>query len=273
VAAASVHTTLSQTVCPICYLPSPQPTLSMPLSCQSSSGTGPTYMLLVGDPGLTGHDVLDLFEASAQTEFNLLQGQGNHTIACRMSSRTDVLNALTMNGFIDGGAMYFGHSGLRGDYVNGVFVGSTEIFVGQNQGADTNIASYNVSSLSYIQTGNGGTNFMGPSAAMRLFGCNTSYTIPNDTYNAAAHYFTSSEFSIAELLAGSLNRGVYGYEVGMYFGVTDIQHDPWIKGVDKRGKPRKVPDQIPMYMIPEGTPGRKPNPLSCRPNAGHCTAN
>jgi hypothetical protein len=70
-----------------------------------------------------------------------------------------------------------------------------------------------VSSLNFIQTGNGGTNFIGTSAAITLNGCNTAYTVPNDAYNAQGHYFPSSEFSIAQLLADSINRGGYGIKL------------------------------------------------------------
>ena len=256
----------NQTTCPICYL-SPGPP---PASCTSSVGTAPEYVLLIGDPGIGSHNVIDLFALAAQTQFNTLASQGNTVVACRVSTIQDVYNALTLNGYIDGGVIYFGHSGLRGNYQNGNLVdASTEIFVGGDKGADTNIASYNVDYLSGVQTSNAGGNPIGPTAALTINGCDSTNTIRGD-YWAIQNGWTYTEFSIAELVSNKINRGVYGYDVGMYFGLSDAQHDPWISGVDEQGKPRKVPEVLPMYMVPEGAPGHKPKPLGCRPNAGHC---
>ena len=260
----------NQQSCPICYLPLANPLSNPPTSCTWFVGTQPEYVLLVGDPGIGEHNVEDLFALAAQTQFNTLQGQGNTVAACRVSTIQDVYNALTLNGPIGGGVIYFGHSGLRGNYVNGKLTQeSTEVFVGGDKGPNTNIASYNVTYLNGIQTANSGGNFIDANAAMTINGCDSTYTIPDDFY-AMQNGWSNTEFSIAELISDNINRGVYGYDVGVYFGTTDAQHDPWVSGTDEQGKPRKVPEVLPMYMVQEGTPGHKPRPQACRPNAGHC---
>lgn len=248
--------------CPLCYLPAPNPG-STQNSCITSSGTASAYVILVGDPGLPGHNVLDLFALAAQTQFNILKQQNHSVAACRVSLIQDVYRALTQNGYIDGGVIYFGHSGLRGPFPGVPKLYSSEIFIGENSGSDTNIASFNVSYLSGIQTANFNHNFIDQSATITINGCEAGKTVFD--------FYAQKDLSIAELLAKNLNRTVYAYEVGMYFGTTDAQHDKWVTGVDATGKPRKVPDVLPMYMIPEGAPGNKPLPLICRPNAGHCT--
>jgi hypothetical protein len=77
--------------CPICALQSPQ--------CVTQ-GTGPAYLILVGDEGLNnpnGHnyDVNYGFALVAQQKANDLQGQGNQVIACRVSTVQQFSNAIT----------------------------------------------------------------------------------------------------------------------------------------------------------------------------------
>jgi hypothetical protein len=93
--------------CPICSLPAPS---SLP-SCLTISGSGPTYLLLIGDPGKDIHNVGQNFNITAQTAANAFQLQGNKVVACRVSSVENVVSALTSNGFIGGGVAYFGHGG------------------------------------------------------------------------------------------------------------------------------------------------------------------
>jgi hypothetical protein len=95
-----------------------------------------------------------------------------------------------------------------------------------------------------------------------ISGCNAAYTLFDK--------YAQKKLSIAELLANNLNRVVYAYEVGMYFSTRDAQHDKWVNGMDQQGHPRKAPDALPMYMVPEGAPGHKPSPFICRPNSGPC---
>jgi hypothetical protein len=78
--------------CAICNLPPP---VTPATSCTTFAGTGPTYLILVGDhglpahDGLPGHDVNYGFSLAAQQNANDLQAQGNKVIGCRVSSATD----------------------------------------------------------------------------------------------------------------------------------------------------------------------------------------
>jgi hypothetical protein len=97
---------------------------------------------------------------------------------------------------------------------------------------------------------------------MWINGCEAAITIFDTSYNGYV--------SIAQLISVNLNRGVYGYDVAMYFSQNDAQHDKHVDGFyDPHGK--NLPSALPMYMIPDGTHGHKPNPLACRPTGGYCS--
>jgi hypothetical protein len=237
-------------VCPICALPAPTGTQA---TCTSISGNQSTYLLLVGDPGLPGHDVYNAFNLAAQTEMNALQAQGHLVIACRVSTVDYVVNALTTHGVIDGGVIYFGHSGLFGyeDASGHVVAYSTNVFVGQSPAASgyrPNINTTNVNSLAAVQTGNAGSNSLGGNAVFTINGCEAGLTIDD--------YLSQTRTAIAQPIANNLKRGVYAYDVGMYFGPNDIQDDRYRTGVG-----RIAPAVLPVYMVPDGAPGHKPGPI------------
>jgi hypothetical protein len=93
----------SDASCPICNLQSPQ--------CTTMEGAQSTYVIIVGDPGLGEHNVGNGFNLAAQQRANDLQSQGHRVVACRASSAQDFDNVLIQHGYIDGGVIYFGHSG------------------------------------------------------------------------------------------------------------------------------------------------------------------
>jgi hypothetical protein len=117
--------------------------------------------------------------------------------------------ALSLNGTIDGGVYYFGHSGTRRITTATNMVQTTELFVGQLPGDNTNITAKNVSFLKPLQTANGGNNFLGPNVSVVVDGCESAKTIYDSTVNGYT--------SIDELLSFNLGRGVYGYDVYMHF--------------------------------------------------------
>jgi hypothetical protein len=235
--------------CPICNL-SP-PALPSGTSCTVISGTGSSYLILVGDPGHTIHNVGNEFNFAAQTAANSLQSQGNNVIACRVSSVQNVVAALTSSGRIDGGVIYFGHSGPYHDFsVNG---NVSILAVGAGSGDDTNVSFRNVSQLSAVLTAfNGSQNIIGTNAAILLSGCNAGVTI----YDAYAIF----ETSIAQQISNKTQRGVYAYTVGLYFSQLDADHDPYVNGVGRNG-----PSGVPAYMVPEGAPGHKPKTVPFTP--------
>ena len=220
--------------CPICDLTSP--------SCMTIAGTQSTYLLIVGDQGRNngpGHDwnVGYSFGLAAQQQANNLNSQGNRIIACRATTVQDFNSALTTNGLIDGGVIYFGHAGR-------IEVGTSiyrALFVGQDPDTNDNLYSGNVNVLSNAQ--------LGSNAAITLNACDTGITEPGQGP------------PIAQVISNQLGRGVYGYAVGMYFSSYNPASDP-----SRTGAGKNAPSDLPVYMVPEGPPGNKPSPIPFVPN-------
>ena len=86
-------------------------------------------------------------------------------------------------------------------------------------------------------------------------------------YTVSDYYSHSKQTSVAQMIANQLKRGVYGYEVGTYFSHVDAAHDPYIDGRDPLNpqKSRYVTPNLPMYLVPEGTPGNKPQAVGRQP--------
>jgi hypothetical protein len=243
--------------CPICNLPPPTQSPQAP-SCTTFPGSGPTYLLLIGDPGLDPHNAHQAFNLAAQTEANSRQSQGNNVVACRVSSVENVVTALTSEGFIGGGVIYFGHSGPFGpvDPVTNRPLWQVSILAaGEGTGDSTNVSFRNVSELSAVQTAyTGGQSIIGPNAAILLTGCRAAVTIYD--------HYALFETSIAQLIANDTKRGVYAYKASTYFSlknVTNATSSNWA------GEPNPLPESVPMYLIPEGPPGRKPAPTPFKP--------
>ena len=219
--------------CPFCTLVSPQ--CSAPMA-----GGQSTYVIVIGDEGANhgaGHnwDMGYTFPLAAQQRANDLNAQGHRVIACRATTVQDFNHALTSNGLIDGGVIYFGHSGRIP--VNGVLYSA--LFVGQDPPTNENMYAGNVMALSNAQLGN--------NAAIWLNGCDGGTDAPGGS-------------SIAQLISNQLNRGVYAYDVGVYFSSYTIANDPYV-----RGDGRMAPGDLPVYAVPEGTPHRKPDYIPFTP--------
>jgi hypothetical protein len=184
---------------------------------------GSKYVLLEGDPGLShppsgiSHNVGNLFNRAAETKSNSLISSANSTVVNRVSSVQDFNTQLTSNGYIDGGIIYFGHGGPH-LYPDGSIL--SILAPGQGDDPSTNVASYNVGTLSNAQ--------LGPSATIVLNTCRAGF---------------GRSKSIAQLLANQLRRKVYAYPVGMFFST-----DPAARFPSKD----QLPDSTPMYMIPWG---------------------
>jgi hypothetical protein len=230
--------------CPICTLPAGS---QLP-SCLTIPASGPTYLLLVGDPGTT-HNVGFNFAIAAQTEANELQTQGNNVVACRVSSVENVASAMTANGFIGGGVIYFGHSGPYNafDENNNVLGRITLLAPGQAIGGDSNITFQNVTQLSAVQTGYNGSNIIGTSASILINGCRAGVVVRD--------YYANYPTSIAQLISNQTQRGVYAYTVGMYFSLNSAQT---ATSRNYLGEPDPLPASFPLYLIPVGPPGNKP---------------
>jgi hypothetical protein len=221
--------------CPICGLTSPS---CLPVIAGSQS----TYLLIVGDPGLNlgpGHNWNqgDSFALAAQQQANDLNSQGHRIIACRATTVQDFNNKLTTNGQIDGGVIYFGHAGKYPDPASGTLFSA--LFVGQDPITNENMYAYNVATLSNAE--------LGPNAAIWLNGCDAGKDAPGGS-------------SIAQLISNQLHRGVYAYDVGTYFSSSNAANDTSINGIGL-----KAPLDLPVYMVPEGTPGKKPDYIPFTP--------
>jgi len=244
--------------CFICTLPPPNPPQVI-TSCLTFVASGPTYLILVGDAGLQGHNLADLPSLAAQQKANDLQGQGDNVIACRVSTIQDFNAALTTNGFIAGDVIYYGHSGLRG-FGTPVTQYASLIFVGQGTGDNTNIGAYNIALLC-PPPGCKIDTILSSNTAIRINGCQAGETVLG--YYTSPHIQTS----IAQLISNQLRRGVYAYDVGAYYSHLDAAHDLYFDGKDPiTGKIRLVSDNLPMYAIPQGAPGKKPPAIAFTPH-------
>jgi hypothetical protein len=157
--------------------------------------------------------------------------------------------------------IYFGHSGPFTDpLANNQEV--SILAVGQNGGNyDYNVSGHNASQLTAVETALNGQNIIGSNAAITLNGCEAGYTI----YDHYAFQWTS----IGQLVSTNTQPGVYAYKVGEYASLNSAAN---ATSKDYTGEPNPIPFTIPLYMIPLGTPGHKPAPVSFCPS-GSCPAN
>ena len=169
------------------------------------------------------------------------------------------MTALTINGFISGGVFYYGHGGpfhtLDGA---GHVTGTVSILApGQGTGADSNITFQNVSQLSAVRTAyNGSQNIIGPAAAIWINGCSAGKKIYDE--------YALFETSIAQQISNKTQRGVYAYEKGMYFSLHDAASGT---SSNYTGEPNPLPASLPLYLVPNGPAGNKPQPLGFTPQS------
>jgi uncharacterized protein YjdB len=233
--------------CAICNLPPP---VTPATSCTTFAGNGPTYLILVGDPGLAPHNVNYGFSLAAQQNANDLQGQGNKVIGCRVSSATDFNNALTTNGFIGGGVIYFGHSGPY-LYSSNPRIVLSILAIGQASGGDTNLSYSNINEI----CPSGCSSILGPNITLVINGCRAAATVSGDPSDITG----ISSTPIAKVLARQLNIKVTAYMVGTYFSLNNAANatsNNWT------GEPNPLPTSVPMYLIPEGPHGNKKPPTA-----------
>jgi hypothetical protein len=229
-------------------------------------GVPPTYLILVGDPGLNnspGHNynLGDLPSLAAQQKANELnrQGTGNWVVVCRVSSVQDFNAALTevasgevIPGQITGGVFYFGHSAIQ-QLVNSSNVVIEEHSIlapGEGTGVDTNIGDFNVKKLQNTQ--------LGPNATITLNGCNAGLRTPVFRRPSIAQ-----SISLQLVIPGTppLARPTFAYDVGVYFSHQDADHDKHFNGLDLvngQEVARKVSWGLPMFAVPEAVSGFKP---------------
>jgi hypothetical protein len=63
--------------------------------------------------------------------------------------------------------------------------------------------------------------------------------------------------SIAQQIANNTKRDVKAWKKGLYFSLNDAAH---ATSSNFKGEPDPVPTVLPLYLIPNGTPGSKPDP-------------
>ena len=153
--------------------------------------------------------------------------------------------------------VYYGHSGPH-DYYDAtghIYQSLSILALGQGQGFYTN--------LEYDNANLATNSMLGVNAAMILKGCNTIAKVAG-VFSGQDLYGTSQS-AIANVIARQIERRVFGYPVGTYFSQVSAQDATtfgWVKGKDP------LP-QLPMYLIPEGTPANKPPLYVCDP-VGAC---
>jgi hypothetical protein len=203
---------LSQTEAPGALLqPGLRPSDTAPL-------VGQTYVSLVGDRGLGGHNVGRLFDLAASTRASALTASGDTVFTHRVSSVQDFNTGLTTHGPITGSAFFFGHAMQGNNFTVSLLA------AGEGQGADTNITEFNVNQISGAQ--------MGPNASLFIYGCHAGLRPQNRPAGK----------SIAQALADQLNRAVYAWRVGLFFS----------NNLNVRRSSDASPTGPTIYMLPEG---------------------
>jgi hypothetical protein len=115
-----------------------------------------------------------------------------------------------------------------------------------------------VSQLKAVTTASNGQNIIGTNAVITLNGCEAGL----NWYDHYVFQYTC----IAQLVSTNTQRGVYAYKDGEY---ASLNPAATATSKDYTGEPDPIPFTIPLYMIPLGTPGKKPAPLPFLPG-GNC---
>ena len=138
-----------------------------------------------------------------------------------------------------------------GTLSDGTKIKVTGLFIGEQANPDSNLIKTESGLGSYRNLcGSGCTidSFLSKSSAIRLNGCKPGADI--------ADYYKQYPISIAQLISKQLNRRVYAYTVGVYFSQLPLD-DPRQPYTVTKGM-KNPPDSLPMYAVPDGTPGNKP---------------
>jgi hypothetical protein len=206
---------------------------------------GPTYLLLVGQPGIE-YNAGQSFVLAAETASAALtqSGASSNSVPVLVSTVSDFAAALTGNGFITGGVTplttlgmngpiaggvtFFGHGGWL-DLGGGVY--DSALFLSPTRGSVYNLWIQNVGQLS---NANLGTN-----ATIVLYACNAG-----KNRNAGD--------SIAQLVANQLRRTVWAYPVDMWYSADPTPRIMLPVGRNADGTPiwPKVKSTTPLYMVP-----------------------
>lgn len=225
-------------------------------SCTTLPGNGSTDLILVGDPGLTPHNVRSLFNLAAQQKANDLNAAGDNVIACRISSANDMGFALIgelpgegLVGQITGQVFYFGHSGTYHDPASPPASIESILAAGEEGASPTN-PHPNVDAqdvylmLKGVRTAYRGKNILSDSTSLWIFGCAPAEVVFD--------YFANNWISIAQLISNVIQHGVYAYDVGVYFSHKDANHE------DVKFRTGILDSNLPVYMVPVGGPPKKP---------------
>lgn len=177
-----------------------------------------TYLILVGEQGLGGHDQGTNFLRAAETRKAELESWGNQATIVPVGSVTEVRDALLNNEQITGGVIFYGHGGL---------IPNTDriaLHIGQGSGLDSNLDRNNVWRLD-------GRN-LGPKAVIELNACHSGLALPGRP-------------ALAQAIANQLQRWTTGYDTGIKFtGRPGVY-----------GRAKYPPSKGPVYMVP-APPGR-----------------
>jgi hypothetical protein len=233
--------------CAICNLPPPSAPAT---SCAVFTAPGSTYLILVGDSG-TDHNVKQGFNLAAQQNANELQAQGNNVIACRISTATDLNNALTKNGSIGGGVVYYGHSGPYLYSTNPDVILSI-LAIGNAVGGDSNLHYHNIGEVCPPP---GCSGILNSNITFAINGCRAGKKVAGDPSDASG----ITQTPIAKILARQISIRVSGYLVGTYFS---LHNAATASSSNYKGEPDPLPQSLPMYLIPEGAPGNKKAPTA-----------
>jgi RHS repeat-associated protein len=181
----------------------------------STNATPSTYLILEGQSG-PNHNVAGLFDLAAQTYKAQLAANGDSAVIVSISTEQDLATALTSNGEITGGVVYFGHAG-------GVETTSGAVYSALFISPGNTLTSRNIGNLS--------SDNLAPGISITINACNAG-TSPN-----------GAATPIAQLIANQLNETTYAYNAPMFFS-----NNP---STNNSSQVSHISSSAPVYMLPE----------------------
>jgi hypothetical protein len=164
------------------------------------------YLIVVGDAGLGEHNVGENFQRAAETRQSELESEGHTVDVVNVSAVTEFNEAMSNGDEIDGGLIYIGH----GSY--------NALYIGENEGDDTNLTEANISSLSNDNLSAGCT--------VQLLACYTG---------------SGASQSIAQRIADQLDRPVIAPSLDLSFSSDPTTY------LSAPGE--RPPNTGPLYMV------------------------
>jgi uncharacterized protein RhaS with RHS repeats len=171
------------------------------------------FAILVGDSGKNHWNVGHNFTRAAMTREAEMEAKGHAVSVTRISTAQDLNAAIRAGDTIDGGVVLYAHGGVIQHEREGIT--QPAIFIGENEGQNTNLTAANVGELS--------SENLGQDATIELVACNSA--------------------GVAQAVANALDRDTTATVGGMSFSPKPDEPMNAAPGT-------LPPDTGPLYLVP-----------------------